>query len=240
MYLQKKSLGLETHGLATELYLTLSTLWIDSRLLCSWDFPGKNTGVHCHFLLQGIIPTQGSNQCLLHCRWILCQLSHQGRPMMHGQWQRCKIRTTGRAEARMKHHGNEDTKVVWGENSTSAPSRLQGPQGVLQQVWQPGDQPPLWSPPALTLGTQISLLAGEESHKLIFTLSISSLKRDVKDKIFLTQGATSWGYPGKQRRYIKGSRTQQAGPTIRQSGGKKNSRVTQWISRDLFLKTFCR
>ena len=32
--------------------------------------PGKNTGVGCHFLLQGIFPTQGWNLCLLHCRWI--------------------------------------------------------------------------------------------------------------------------------------------------------------------------
>ena len=32
-----------------------------SRLLCPWHFPGKNTGVGCHFLLQGIFPTQGSN-----------------------------------------------------------------------------------------------------------------------------------------------------------------------------------
>ena len=30
------------------------------------NFPGKNTGVGCHFLLQGIFPTQGSNSCLLH------------------------------------------------------------------------------------------------------------------------------------------------------------------------------
>ena len=28
-----------------------------ARLLCSWDFPGKNTGVGCHVLLQGIPPT---------------------------------------------------------------------------------------------------------------------------------------------------------------------------------------
>ena len=35
-----------------------------TRLLCPWDFPGKNTGVGCHFLLQGIFPTQGSNPCL--------------------------------------------------------------------------------------------------------------------------------------------------------------------------------
>ena len=39
-----------------------------TRLLCSWDSPGKNTGVGCHFLLQGIFPTQGSNPSLLHCQ----------------------------------------------------------------------------------------------------------------------------------------------------------------------------
>ena len=36
-----------------------------TRLLCPWYFPGKNTGVGCHFLLQGIFLTQGSSLCLL-------------------------------------------------------------------------------------------------------------------------------------------------------------------------------
>ena len=36
------------------------------RLLCPWNSPGKNTGVGCHFLLQGIFLTQGSNLSLLH------------------------------------------------------------------------------------------------------------------------------------------------------------------------------
>ena len=44
------------------------------------DSPGKNTGVGCHALLQGIFPTQGLNPSLLLCRWILYHLSHQGRP----------------------------------------------------------------------------------------------------------------------------------------------------------------
>ena len=35
------------------------------------DSPGKNTGVGCHSLLQGIFPTQGLNPGLLHFRWIL-------------------------------------------------------------------------------------------------------------------------------------------------------------------------
>ena len=37
------------------------------RLLHPWDFPGKNTGVGCHFLLQGNFLTQGWNPGLLHC-----------------------------------------------------------------------------------------------------------------------------------------------------------------------------
>ena len=36
-----------------------------TRLLCTWDFPDKNAGVGCHFLLPGIFPTLGSNPCLL-------------------------------------------------------------------------------------------------------------------------------------------------------------------------------
>ena len=44
------------------------------------DSPGKNTGVGCHALLQGIFPTQGSNPGLLHWRRILYWLSHQGSP----------------------------------------------------------------------------------------------------------------------------------------------------------------
>ena len=43
-----------------------------ARLLCPWDSPGQNTGVGCHFHLQGIFPTQGSNPDLLHCKWISC------------------------------------------------------------------------------------------------------------------------------------------------------------------------
>ena len=46
------------------------------------DSPGKNTGVGCHALLQGLFPTQGSNPGLLHCRWILYQLSHKGSPQL--------------------------------------------------------------------------------------------------------------------------------------------------------------
>jgi len=39
--------------------------------LCPWNFPGKNTGVGCHFLLQGVFLTQGLNPRLLSGRQIL-------------------------------------------------------------------------------------------------------------------------------------------------------------------------
>ena len=45
----------------------------------SMGFSGKNTGVGCQALLQGIFPTQGSNPCLLcllHCRWNLYSVNH--------------------------------------------------------------------------------------------------------------------------------------------------------------------
>ena len=44
-----------------------------TKLLCSWDSPGKNTGVGCHFILQGIFPTEGSNPCLPFDQMIICQ-----------------------------------------------------------------------------------------------------------------------------------------------------------------------
>ena len=59
--------------LVTKLCLTIlwpHGLW-PARLLCPCDFPGKNTGVGCHFLLHRIFPTQGSHPSLLHCRQIL-------------------------------------------------------------------------------------------------------------------------------------------------------------------------
>ena len=44
------------------------------------DFPGKNTEVGCHALLQQIFTTKGLNSGLPHCRRILYRLSHQGSP----------------------------------------------------------------------------------------------------------------------------------------------------------------
>ena len=55
------------------------------RLLCPWDFPAKNTGVGCHFLLQRIFPTKGSNPCLLcllHWQTGSLPLVPPGKPLL--------------------------------------------------------------------------------------------------------------------------------------------------------------
>ena len=62
---------LQSHGLQS------------TKLLCSWISPSRNTGMGCHFLLQGIFPTQRSNPrlwCLLHWEADSLPLSYLGRP----------------------------------------------------------------------------------------------------------------------------------------------------------------
>ena len=61
----------ESESVSLSVVSNSATPWtIASQALCPCDFPGKNTGVGCHSLLQGIIPTQESNLDLLHCREI--------------------------------------------------------------------------------------------------------------------------------------------------------------------------
>ena len=88
-----KHFGLSTHSIPVLISILLS-LWslsvlfdplqpyglYPARLLSPWDFPGKNTGVGYHFLLQGIFLTQGLNTCLLHWQADSLPLSYLGNP----------------------------------------------------------------------------------------------------------------------------------------------------------------
>ena len=64
----------------------LSRVWLFATpwtATCPWDFPGRNTGVGCHFLLRGIFLTHGSNLhllCLLHGQEDPLPLSKLGSP----------------------------------------------------------------------------------------------------------------------------------------------------------------
>ena len=70
------------HAKSLQSYLTL---WDSgqqpTRLLCPRNSPGRNNGVGCQSLLQGIFPNQRSNPGLGLCRQFLCRLSHQGSPV---------------------------------------------------------------------------------------------------------------------------------------------------------------
>ena len=54
---------------------------LPARLLCQWNFFKQEYWIGLPSLLQWIFLTQGFNLGLLHCRWILCHLSHQGSPV---------------------------------------------------------------------------------------------------------------------------------------------------------------
>ena len=69
--------------------------WPPAGLLCPWNSPGKNTGVDCQALLQGIFLTQGSNLhllCLLHWQaatsatWEACR----GGDVHFVEWLQCR------------------------------------------------------------------------------------------------------------------------------------------------------
>ena len=68
------------------------TLWPHglqpAKLLCPSHSPGKNTGMGCHFLLQGIFPAQGSNPRLLHISCIAGEFfttEPPGKPLSLGK-----------------------------------------------------------------------------------------------------------------------------------------------------------
>ena len=65
-------------------------LW-PSRLFCPWDFPGNNTRMGCHFLLQGIFLTQGLNLCFLYWQVNSLPLSHLGS--FYLTWRKARILT---------------------------------------------------------------------------------------------------------------------------------------------------
>ena len=69
-----------------EVIQSCSTL-CDPMDYSSWNSPGKNTRVGCHFLYQGIFPIQGLNLGLMHCGQTLYHLSHQGSL----QGKECKV-----------------------------------------------------------------------------------------------------------------------------------------------------
>ena len=117
-----------------------------TRLLRPWDFPGKNIGVGCHFLLQGIFPTQGSNLRLLHLlHWQVGSLPHQGSssgatPQGPGNsWRldKCVVEEAGWLA------GPQSLQMV-GEAGSRSSGKL--PPSQAAQSREEGSSSPAWPP----------------------------------------------------------------------------------------------
>ena len=90
----------------------------------------ENIGVGNLSILQGVFPTQESNQGLQHCRWILYQLSYQGSPHSRQREQHIKgpmaernmepLRPSQASGWCTEHEGREEVSVLRG---------CQGPRG---------------------------------------------------------------------------------------------------------------
>ena len=85
------------------------------------DSLGKNTGLVCHALLQGIFPTQGLNPGLPHCRQILYQFIHQGSPTH-------KILSTNYLCHIIDFSELEDQSIQYTESQKPEDLENQGPQ----------------------------------------------------------------------------------------------------------------
>ena len=91
------------------LFATLQTVACQAPLY--GDSPGKNTGVGCHALLQGIFLMQGLNLGLLHCMQILfCWATGEGKPVLLAWWLQ-KTALAAKSQRRL---------VVWHESLTTS------------------------------------------------------------------------------------------------------------------------
>ena len=91
---------------------------VDCKAPPSWDFPGKNTGVGCHFLLQGIFPTQGSNPGRPHCKQTLPS-EPQGKP------QKTWVQFPGQGDTLESEMTTHSSRLDWTISCTEEPGRLQ-------------------------------------------------------------------------------------------------------------------
>ena len=103
------------------------------RLYSPWNSPGQSARVGIYSLLQEIVPTQGSNPGLLHCRRILYQLSRKGSPRIlewaafpfsrGSSWPRNQTRdswTTGRFFTNWAIREAHEISTIWIQSKYSS------------------------------------------------------------------------------------------------------------------------
>ena len=123
------------------------------------DSPGKNTGVGCRDLLQGIFPTQGSSPGLPHCRQILYQLSHQRSQCVS------QASKNGRMWAMVNRHpqvGVGSRQVLTGEGVENLPISSGRSSTPGAESWQ--HRSSWWAAGADVYMHVMSLLPSENTH----------------------------------------------------------------------------
>ena len=111
--------------------LSLSHVWFSwphglrpTSLLCPWNFPGKNTGVGCHFFLQKILPDQGSN---LH---LLCPSHWQGGSLVSQLVKNCPCEQCWSPQC-----DSWAGKICWRRDRPPTPVFLPGEFHGLSSPW---------------------------------------------------------------------------------------------------------
>ena len=97
-----------------------------------WNFPGKSTGVGCHFLCQGISPTQGSNPGLPHYRQTLYPLSHHYWHLVGGDPDAAKCPTVHRMPQQQRMTQSKMSVMLSLRNLCVGP--LQGLNSLLRMA----------------------------------------------------------------------------------------------------------
>ena len=127
---------------------SLVTSWtVACRLLCPWDPPGKNTGVGCHFLLQGIFLTQGSKSCLLCLQqWKVdpLPLSHLGSPLLLTEWFGVKYLNTLASTTCKIETAIILNIVLWGVKRILSQLSQKGSPRILKWVAYPFSSGSFW------------------------------------------------------------------------------------------------
>ena len=128
---------------------SLQTLGLQpARLLRLWDSPSKNTGVGCHFLLQGIFPTQGQNLrlfCLLHWQAGSLPLAPPGKPPSCRLKVKCsQVRETSLPLPFLHSFTRRSSESLSSQrplaSGGSAPRDCPGSIHTLRPGWETGDR----------------------------------------------------------------------------------------------------
>ena len=102
-------------------------------IVSPWDCAGQNTGVGGLSFLQGIFPTQGLNPGLLHCKWILYQLSHKGSPCFGVQFS-CSVVSDSLRPHELQHARPPCLSPTPGVHPNSCPSSQWGHPAISSSV----------------------------------------------------------------------------------------------------------